>query len=316
VSKIKTLVTLFRGKDWGADLHSEVPPEIDLTFLEPGQTLSDHLDGVEVLYGVIAEKDLPKAEALRWVQLNSTGADSMMYPAFLDSGIQLTCLGGAITGTVAEHALTMLFALARNLHLQRDLQHEKKWQVVCGCEISGMTLGILGFGRIGRAIASRARGFDMDIIAVDPYPTEKPDFVRALWGVDRLPDLLQQSNAVICAVPKTPSTYRMISADQLNMMPRGSFIVNIARGGVIDEDALVEAVRSGQIAGAGIDVTDVEPCPADSPLWDEPGILLTPHSAGFSKDLKEKKIGWFIGNLKRYVAGEPLQGLVDTSQGF
>jgi phosphoglycerate dehydrogenase-like enzyme len=323
VRKIKTLVTVWRPGDHKTDdvpcddeLRAAVPAGVELEFLEPGQRLSEHLAGVEVLYGPLPEKDFAKADSLRWIQLNSTGADAMLYEAFIKSGIKLTTLGGAITDTVAEQALVLLFALARNVHLQRDLQREKTWRPLTGTEIGGMKLGILGFGRIGRAIAVRAQGFGMDITAVDAQPIHKPDFVRALWGLDRLADLLRQSNALICAVPKTPATSRMISAQQLDLMPRGSFIVNIGRGGVIDEGALVAAVRSGHLAGVGLDVTEVEPLPAASPLWNEPNILLTAHSAGFTKNLREKKTRWFAENLVRYLKGEPLQGLVDPARGY
>jgi len=183
--KIKTLVTVWCPKDSKRDdvpsdddLRASVPDEVDLRFLEPGQKLAEHLSGVEVLYGPLPEKDFPKADSLRWIQLNSTGADAMLYDAFARSGIKLTTLGGAITVTVAEHALALLFALVRNLHLQRDLQREKKWRVACGAEIEGMTLGILGFGKIGRAIASRAQAFGMDIIAVTHIPlTNRISFV-------------------------------------------------------------------------------------------------------------------------------------------
>jgi phosphoglycerate dehydrogenase-like enzyme len=297
-------------------LQAAVPAGVELHFLEPHQKLSEHLSGVEVLYGPVPEEDLPKADSLRWIQLNSTGADAMLYEAFIKSGIKLTTLGGAITDTVAEQALVLLFALARNVHLQRDLQREKTWRPLTGTEIGGMKLGILGFGRIGRAIAARARGFGMEILAVDAAPAGKPDYVSDLWGLDRVPDLFRQSNAVICAVPKTPATSRMISAEQLALMARGSFIVNVGRGGVIDEGALVAAVRSGHLGGVGLDVTEVEPLPTDSPLWNEPNILLTAHSAGFTKNLREKKTRWFADNLARYLKGEPLQGLVDPARGY
>ncbi|MBM3861840.1 MAG: D-2-hydroxyacid dehydrogenase [Verrucomicrobia bacterium] len=320
---VKTLVTVWQPSTRKRDdvladdeLQAAVPAGVELHFLEPGQKLSEHLAGVEVLYGPVPEKDLAKADSLRWIQLNSTGADAMLYDAFIKSGIKLTTLGGAITDTVAEHALVLLFALARNVHLQRDLQREKTWRPLTGTEIGGMKLGILGFGRIGRAIAARAHGFGMEILAVDANPVNKPDFVRALWGLDRVPDLFRQSNALICVVPKTPATSRMISAEQLALMPRGSFIVNVGRGGVIDEGALVAAVRSGHLGGVGLDVTEVEPLPADSPLWNEPNILLTAHSAGFTKNLREKKTRWFADNLARYIRGEPLQGLVDPARGY
>lgn len=319
--KINTLVTVWRpGEPFDVpsdtELRASVPPEINLEFLHPGQSLSDRLAGVEVLYGPVPEEDLSKADRLRWVQLNSTGADAMLYEAFIKSGIMLTTLGSAITVTVAEHALAVLFALVRNLHLQRDLQKSKTWRVACGAEICGMKLGILGLGKIGRAVAARGRAFGMDVSAVDVCPVDRPDCVSALWGLDRLPDLLRQSHALICTVPKTPATSRMISAEQLRLMPRGSFVVNVGRGGVIVEDALLEAVRSGRLSGVGLDVTEVEPLPQTSPLWDEPNVLLTAHGAGFSTQLREKKTRWFADNLRRYVRGETLQGLVDPGRGF
>lgn len=321
--KIKTLVTVWcpeasEKNDVPSDagLRALAPAGVELAFLQPGQNLEDHLAGVEVLYGPLPAKNFGKADTLRWVQLNSTGADAMSYDAFTKSGILLTTLGGAITATVADHALALLFALVRNLHLQRDLQRERKWQAVTGAEISGMRLGILGFGKIGRAIAARARAFGMGIVAVDAFPRDKPESVRALWGLDRLGDLLRQSDALVCTVPRTPATSRMISAEQLKLMPLGAFIVNIGRGGVIDEGALVEALRCGQLAGIGLDVTEVEPLPADSPLWNEPRVLLTPHTAGFTGNLRAKKNKWFADNLARYVKGETLQGLVNPSRGY
>jgi D-2-hydroxyacid dehydrogenase (NADP+) len=321
--KIKTLVTVWRPSGGAqcvhdmpsdAELRASVPAEVELGFLEPHQKLSEHLDDVEVLYGPLPEKDLPKADRLRWVQLNSTGADVMMYEAFLKSGIALTTLGGAITATVAEHALALLLGLTRNLHLQRDFQREKKWEVACGVELSRMRLGLIGFGRIGRAVAARARAFGMSIAAVDACPGDAPEHVEALWGPERLPDLLQRSDAVICSVPKTRKTIHLLSAAQFALMPRGSFLVNVGRGEVVDEKALLTALQSGRLGGAALDVTEVEPLPPESPLWQEPKILLTPHSAGFSRDLREKKIKWFADNLVRYLRGETLQGRVDLRQ--
>jgi len=313
---IRTLVTPCTREQWDTVRGCELPPEIELAFLPPGTRIADHLGGVEILYGDLAPEDLPQADALRWVQVNSTGADQMLYDAFIESGILLTSLGGAITVTVAEHALALLFALARNLHLQRDQQHRKEWRVVTGTGLEGLRLGILGCGRIGQAVASRAAAFGMEIVAVDVTPGACPDGVQAVWGIDRLDDLLRRSDALVCAVPKTAATDHMIAAGELAMLPRGSFIVNISRGSVIDEEALVTAVRSGHIAGAGIDVTELEPCPPESPLWTEPNIILTPHSAGFTHDLMARKVRWFVDNLKRYVNGEPLAGAIDVQRCF
>ncbi len=297
-------------------LLADVPSEVELRFLPEGEDLADHVEGVEVIYGHVDEEALSRADQLRWVQSHSTGVDSMMYPAFRRSDVILTSLGGALTTVVAEHAVALLLALIRNLHLQRDLQSEKRWQLIVPGELQGATVGILGFGRIGRAVASRLSAFGADIMALDPVPKDRPDHVPRIDGVDWLPEFLAQSGAVVVTCPSTPQTRRMLSHDQFALMPDGSYLVNVSRGDVVDEKALVAAIRSGTLAGAGIDVTDPEPCPQDSPLWTEPNVILTPHSAGWSHRLGERKIGWFARNLRRCVEGRPLLGVVDKERGW
>lgn len=297
-------------------LLADVPPGVEIRFLTEGESPTDDIEDVEIVYGHLDEEAFGRAKSLKWVQSHATGVDEMMYPAFRESDVLLTSLGAALSTVVAEHAVALLLALIRNLHLQRDRQREKRWKIEIPDELQGKTVGILGFGRIGGAVAARLRGFEADIIAVDRVAKEKPGHVRRIGSMDWFPEFLAESGAVIVTCPSTPETRGMLSHDEFDRMPDGSYLVNVSRGDIVSEPALVEAVRSGRLAGAGIDVTDPEPCPPDSPLWTEPNVILTPHTGGWSRRLAERKIGWFVHNLRRYVRGRPLRGMVDKGRGW
>ncbi len=312
----RVLVTRTRQTPDIEALLADFPDDVEIRFLQSGELLDDRIAGVEVLYGQIDEPALRRADALRWVQHQSTGVDANLYPAFIDSDVILTSLGGAITSTVAEHAVAVLLALARNLHRQRDLMAARQWQAVPPTELAGLTLGILGLGRIGQGVARRAAPFEMRILALDPLPVDCPPEVEACWPLERLPEFLGTVDAVVVCCPSTPQTRHLIGTEQLAQMRPGSYLVNISRGDLIDPDALLESLRGGHLAGAGLDVTEPEPLPADSPLWSEPNLLLTPHSAGYSQNVHTRKIRWFADNLRRYLAGEPLLAVVDKRRGW
>lgn len=316
MKKIKTLISMIEPVPEIKKLLSEIEPYAEISFLDDGDDIGEKLHGVEVLYGSIPEKDFAKASSVRWIQTNSTGVEHMMYPAFKSSDIILTNAGPSITTIVAEHALTMLFSLARNLHIQRDYMHEHKWEIDCGVEIGALSLGILGFGRIGMAMAVRAAVFVKELHILDVKAPEKPDYAKQVYGFGELPALLKNCNAVICSLPLTPQTRNMISDTEMAMMPDRSYIVNISRGGVVDEAALIRALQKGKLAGAGLDVTEVEPYPADGPLWDAPRLLLTPHSAGYCERLKERKLIQFIKNFKSYMKDGKIPGSLDKNRGW
>ena len=257
MKKIKTLISMIEPVPEIKKLISEIEPYADISFLDDGDDIGEKLYGVEVLYGSIPEKDFAKASSVRWIQTNSTGVEHMMYPAFKSSDIILTNAGPSITTIVAEHALTMLFSLARNLHIQRDYMHEHKWEIDCGVEIGALSLGILGFGRIGMAMAVRAAVFVKELHILDVKAPEKPDYAKQVYGFGELHALLKKCNAVICSLPLTSQTRSMISDTEMAMMPDRSYIVNISRGGVVDEAALIRALQKGKLAGAGLDVTEV-----------------------------------------------------------
>ena len=193
---------------------------------------------------------------------------------------------------------------------------EKRWEKAPCIELAGMTMGILGLGGIGRAIAARAKAFEFNVIAVDPEPMEKPESVTELGKLDWLLEFMAKSNVVVVCCPITPETHKLLSHEQFNQMQNGSYLVNISRGKVVDEDALIAALRSGKLAAAGLDVTYTEPCPPESPLWTEPNVILTAHTAGGSQHIQARTMQLFIDNLHRYVKGESLINVADKEKGY
>jgi phosphoglycerate dehydrogenase-like enzyme len=316
MSKPKILIASRQTPELEAMLTAEAPPEVEIHFLPSGDNLGDHIADVEILYGHVGESDFPKAKSLRWVQVPHAGVESLMYSAFKVSDVTLTNCRGLFGPQISEHAFALLLALTRRIPAQLEFMREKHWERVWCVEVAGMTMGILGLGGIGRAIAERAKAFEFNVIAVDSESIEKPDTVDQLGDLDWLPEFLSRSNVLMICCPITPETHKLLSHEQFNQMPDGSYVVNVSRGKVIDEDALIAALRSGKLAGAGLDVTYTEPCPPDSPLWTEPNVILTSHSAGSSQHFRGRAMRLFIDNLGCYVKGEPLINVVDKQKGY
>ena len=295
---------------------NDAPSEVEIHLLPPGEQPSDHLSGIEIIYGSISEADFPKAGSLRWVHQPHAGVEGFMYPAFKASDVVLTNCRRLYGRQISEHAFALLLSLTRSIPAQLEFMKRKHWERVPCIELAGMTMGILGLGGIGRAVAARAKAFEFNVIAVDPESMEKPDTVTQLGKLDWLPEMMAQSNVVMVCCPSTPETHKLLSHEQFNLLPDGSYLVNVSRGRIVDEDALIAALRNGKLAAAGLDVTYVEPCPPDSPLWTEPNVILTGHSAGASQHIRARAMQLFVENLHRYVKGEPLENVVDKQKGY
>jgi phosphoglycerate dehydrogenase-like enzyme len=295
---------------------SDAPPGVEVHFLPHGEPLREHIADVDILFGGIGEDVIPEATALRWVHQPHAGVEGFMYPAFKASDVILTNCRGLYGTQIAEHAFALLLSLTRQIPAQLEFMKTKHWERVPCIELSGMTMGILGLGGIGRAIAARARPFEFEIVAADVEPIDKPDTVSELFGLDELMPFLAQSNIIMVCCPSTPETHKLLSHAQFNQMPDSSYIVNVSRGKVVDEEALIVALRSGKLAGAGLDVTYTEPCPPENPLWEQENVILTSHSAGASQHIRRRAMQLFIDNLHRYVAGEPLVNVVDKQKGY
>jgi D-2-hydroxyacid dehydrogenase (NADP+) len=313
---IKTLVTMVKPTPEIEALVDRLTPQVDIHFLQKDERLDDFLDEVEVLYGTLKQEDFHKAKSLRWLQTNSTGVEHVMYPELRQSDIILTNIGRAITSIVADHALALFLALARNLHHQRDMMKQRKWQAFPGRDVGNMLLGILGFGNIGHAIAERAKAIVREIHALDIRELPHDDLVTMSYRPAQLDDFLRACDAVICSLPLTPQTNDWISDREFHCMKRDAYLINVSRGEVVNEVALLKALREGEIAGAAIDVLAREPCPPESPLWDEPNLLLTPHSAGYCENLALRKMEQFARNLREYVESGTIKGSIDKARGW
>ena len=315
MAKIRVLIASGISQEVAAMLQN-APPEMDIHFLPEGAQLSEHISDVEILYGVVSEEAFPHAKSLQWVMQPFVGVERSMYPAFKESPITLINSKRLYGPQLAEHAFALLLSLTRGVNTQLELMREKEWKWLPCVEVSGMTMGILGLGGIGRAVAQRAKAFEFEVIAVDPEPMEKPDTVDELGQLDWLPEFLSRSEVLTVCCPITPQTHKLLSHAEFEALPEGCYFINVSRGKVVDEDALIASLKSGKLAGAGLDVTYTEPCPTDNPLWTLPNVILTSHTAGASQNIAKRAMETFLDNMHRYVNGESLINVVDKEKGY
>lgn len=274
---------------------------------------------VEVILGRFPPAVCAAAPNLRWIQSFSTGMDKFLFPEIIERDeVMISNVAGLYASQGAEHAWALLLALTRGITTSWDNQKEKKWGGGANIELAGSTLGLVGLGGFGMEMAKRAQGYNMTILAIDPVRTEKPEFVAELKPTshESLHSLLERADVVMMACPLTQETYHLISTDELAAMKPSAYLINVTRGGIIDEPALVTALRNGEIAGAGLDVVEKEPLSAESPLWDTPNLILTPHRAGASQHRPRMIFEFFMKNLERYLQGNMPIAVVDKRKGY
>ncbi len=296
-------------------------PGIELVKVTTPEELAAEIPDAEVFYGFPNADILREGKALRWIQAPSAGVNFLQHvKELVDNDIVLTNTRGAHGPSIGEHTFALLFALTRHMPKALQAQGERRWAwsdiYFTSHEIWGRTMGIIGYGAIGRAVAQRARGFDMDVIAVDPHPEPGAPFVTEVWGMDRLPDLLAQSDVIVVSAPLTDESFHLLDAAALAHMKPDAYLIVVSRGGIVDETALADVLRHGKIAGAGIDVAEVEPLSPESPLWDVPNLVITPHTAGDSSEKEQRCVEILRENLRRYAQGETLLNVVDKQRGY
>ena len=271
----------------------------------------------EVIFaGRWSEELWRSASDLRWVQSWGAGIERFLTPDFVASPVMLTNARGVYAIPIADQVMAFLLHFSRGLNRLVRNQLERKWQHAPVDELAGQTLGIVGIGGIGEEVARRAKAFDMRVVAVRRRPSLSSAYAEEVRGPDQLSWLLGESDYVALCSALTPQTRHLIGADALAQMKPTAYLINIGRGGLIDEAALAAALREGRIAGAGLDVFEKEPLPPDSPLWEMENVLITPHNAGSSPRSHERTMELFCENLRRYLAREPLMNLVDKRAGY
>ncbi|MET0413811.1 MAG: D-2-hydroxyacid dehydrogenase [Polyangiaceae bacterium] len=263
---------------------------------------------------------LKDAKSLRWLQTVGAGVDRLLTPELVArSELLITNASGIHAQPIAEHVFGFLLAFTRNLHLAIADQPAARWNSLPYREtlrtLRGKTLGILGLGAIGERVAEIAAPFGLRVIGLKRSATPVRG-VAEVYGPDQLHEFLAQSELLVNILPLTPTTRGWIGAPELARLPQGAFFVNVGRGATVDTDALVAALRSGHLAGAGLDVTEPEPLPSEHPLWKLPNVIITPHYSGGQPDYYQHLGELFTDNLRRYVAGEPLRNVVDKHAGY
>ena len=264
---------------------------------------------------------LAKAKNLRWVQSWSAGVDRYLGLDGLmkNEAIAFTNMKGAHGPVISEHVFALMLSLRRALPAYAAAQRGARWDRKAGTgqkALAGSTLVVAGMGGIGREIAKRGKAFDMKVLATVRTKREAPDYVDELGTAEDLDRFLEQADVVAIALPLTDETRGLFDAARLAKIKRGALLINIARGAIVETPALLEALRNGTLAGAGLDVTDPEPLPADSPLWKMDNVLITPHVAGRAELTQERRMAIFRDNLARFAAGRPLRNLVDKKAGY
>lgn len=253
---------------------------------------------------------------LRWIQSSAAGMDHCLVPSVIASDILVTSASGLFANQVAEQTLALLLGLLRGLPTFFRQQQAKDFTRRETGDLHGTTVGIVGLGGNGRRIAEVLAPFRVRILATDMFPHDKPTHVEAVRPADALHDVLSQVDIVILCVPLNSQTHHMIDAAAFSKMKPGAILINVARGPVVDEAALIAALVSGRVAAAGVDVTEVEPLPGASPLWDMPNVIITPHVGAQSATRVDDSTNLFCENLEHYLSGERLRNVVDKELGF
>jgi phosphoglycerate dehydrogenase-like enzyme len=300
---------------------------------------ADAMPGADAFLGKITPAMLARADRLRWVQAFTASLEHYLFPALVAHPCTLTNMRGLFSDVIADQVMGYILCFARNLHTYVRRQLEHRYEPLGGesarvsfatgpgvvnamdravIYLPDATLGIVGFGAIGAEIARRAIGFGMAIRAVDRHPErlDVPQGVSLVEGVDRLDALLAASDFVVIAAPQTPETTGLFNAARLAHLRPTSYLINIGRGAIVVLDDLVAALKAGRLAGAALDVFEVEPLPAAHPLWDFPNVIITPHTAGYAPVIATRHRAVLVENVRRFVEGAPLTNVVDKNRWY
>lgn len=316
--------TEWRPKPFMAEAIRKRWPEIRVLHLPNYDGLPQELPDTDIFVGYsLRAEQLTAARKLKWIHSTAAGVAQLMYPELRDSGIVVTNPSGIFSVPMAEHTTGLLLALARNFPdsvRQQDRAHwsqqelwDKPQHLI---ELNGQVLLIVGFGSIGREVAKRARAFDMRVWGVTRSGTGDLTHAEKILAAKDLHEALPDADFVLIAAPETAETRHLIGAPQIAQMKRGARLINVGRGSLLDEAALIQALKSGALGGAALDVTRVEPLPVESPLWKMPNLMITPHTSGVSDRLWHRQTAILMDLLERWFDGRELFNLVDFARGY
>lgn len=317
---IRSLVISLPAPDEQVERLRRAFPEIEITRAQPDE-LVDALETADAVAAWnVPEEAVARATRLKWIHRGAAGVEDLVTPALMDSDIILTNSSGAHAPNIAEHVMACMLAFARRLPKLLALQHEHAWngkRIIGVFELTGQSVVLVGLGDIGQAVAKRALAFDMHTIGVRRHAAlPRPDAVETMMPMDRFHEALASANHVVNSLPLTGATEGVFDAAAFDAMRPGTFFYNVGRGRTVDQDALIAALRSGRLGGAALDVTDPEPLPDDSPLWDMDSVIITQHTAGRTPHMWDRVFRLIETNLERYQAGDRLLNVVDYEEGY
>jgi phosphoglycerate dehydrogenase-like enzyme len=299
-------------------------PQVEVVRLTKYEGADKELANTEIAFTFsIRSEQFHVAQKLRWIHSPAAAVHQFLFPELVKSDVILTNAREVHGAVVAEQVIAMMFALAKLIPQDVRFQQQRVWgqEIIWKSyrgprELAGATLGLVGYGSIGRNVARHAANLGMKIICVRRHANEKPEFVDEVLPSSELNRMLATADYVVLAAPVTPVTRGLIGREQLATMKADAYLINVGRGPLINEGALHQALSDKKIAGAALDVFEEEPLPADSPLWGLENLLITPHTAGMTTKLWERHYTLFSENVRRYLNGQPLLALVDKKGGY
>ncbi len=299
-------------------------PEMKVVHLPNFDHYEKELPDTDILVGwALRPEQWRLARKLKWIHSTAAGVGQLMFRELRESAVILTNASGVHTVPLAEHVVGMLIALARRFPAAWRYQAQGRWaqqeiwdEALRPRELQGQTLLLVGFGAIGREVARRVRPLGMRIVAVTRTGQGDAELAGRFLPASRLDEVLPEADYVVLAAPETPETHHLIGARQLAAMKPTAYLINVARGTLVDEAALIETLQRRAIAGAALDVTEREPLPPDSPLWKLDNVLITPHISAVSEHLWDRQTELILDNLERWFAGKELRNRVDLKRGY
>jgi phosphoglycerate dehydrogenase-like enzyme len=299
-------------------------PQVNVVNLPDYKRVDQEIVDAEIVVAwSIRPEQVRTATRLRWIHSPAAAVHQLMFPEIVDREIILTNAREVHGPVVAEHVIALIFALAKKIPGAVRLQEKHLWgqQILWDelprmREVAGATAGMVGLGSIGRPFVKSAKAVGMRVIAVREHPEKGREGADEVFGPDRIDEIFRQADYIVLAAPVTDRTRAIANAERLALMKSGACLINVGRGPLVDEAALASALREKRIGGAALDVFSKEPLPSDSPLWDAPNLLITPHTAALTGKLWERHYVLFSENLRRYRNDEPMLAVVDKRKGY
>jgi phosphoglycerate dehydrogenase-like enzyme len=299
-------------------------PHVNVVHLPDYKRVDEEIGDAEIVVAwSIRPEQIAAAKKLRWIHSPAAAVHQLIFPELVNSDVILTNAREVHGPVVAEHVIALIYALAKKIPGSVRLQEKHVWgqQILWDelprvREVAGATVGLIGLGSIGGAVAKSAKALGMRVIAVREHPEKGSEGADAVFGPAQIDDVFRQADYIVLAAPVTDGTKAIANAERVALMKSDACLINVGRGPLVDEAALAAALREKRIGGAALDVFPKEPLAADSPLWDVPNLLITPHTAALTDNLWERHYALFSENLRRHLAGQPLLAVVDKRKGY